>query len=263
MALPAVWKHNRKAWKKLIDRLNRQGARHGLLIAIEGPEGSGKTTQRKLLKEWLASEGRLVVTSRSGSAPAIKPLVSARKAAHALGREEHCLFHAAEYRYRLEHEILPALWQGKIVLADQYVFTSLARDAARGLPLNWVLNAYDPIFWPDMVLYLSVSAETSFKRVSGTRLPKYYEAGQDVTGVDNPLESFGRFLRRLVQEYESLATVFRFLKVDAEQSIYHQHQSIRRFYHAYQPQPWSRQNAEAVLEWLQRTPPPSEARHDR
>lgn len=255
-----MWKYRRKEWKKLVERLDKQSGQRGLLIALEGPEASGKTTQRKLLKEWLASEGHHVATTRSNSAPAIKPLIGARKLAHALGREEHCLLHAAEFRYRLEHETLPRLWEGKTVLADQYMFTTLARDTARGLDLNWVINAYDPIFWPDLVLYFSVSAETAFKRVAGTRLPKYYEAGQDVTRMDNPLESFDKFVRRLIHEHESLATVFQFLKVDAEQSIFAQHQSIRRLVMAAKPQPWAERNQEVLLEWLERTPPPAEAR---
>src|SRR5207237_7980225 len=104
-----------------------------LLIASQGPDGSGKTTQRKLFKSWLKSEGHDVLTTKWNSSLLIKPLVKARKAARSLSPEEFCLLHAADFRYRLETEVLPALWAGKTLVADRYLFTALARDAARAL----------------------------------------------------------------------------------------------------------------------------------
>ena len=98
----------------------------GLLIAFEGPDGAGKTTQRKLFKTWLKGEGHDVVTSKWSSSRLVKPLIKARKKVHALGPEEFCLLHAVDFRHRLHTEILPALWQGKTVLADRFLFTGFA-----------------------------------------------------------------------------------------------------------------------------------------
>ena len=47
----------KQAAKKLCEQIQKQGRNRGLLVAFEGPDGSGKTTQRKLFKEWLVSEG--------------------------------------------------------------------------------------------------------------------------------------------------------------------------------------------------------------
>ena len=55
--------------QRRVDRSRRRG----LLVAFEGPDGSGKTTQRKLFKTWLKSEGHKVVTSKWNSSPLIKP----------------------------------------------------------------------------------------------------------------------------------------------------------------------------------------------
>src|SRR3954454_14789260 len=161
MIAPAL--RNSGAVRELIEA--REKGR-GLLIAFEGPDGSGKTTQRKLFKSWLRTEGHEVVTTKWNSSPVVKPLVKARKTAHSLSPEEFCLLHAADFRHRLETEILPALWDGKSVIADRYLFTGLARDAARGLEIDWLLNIYSPLFWPDLVFYFSVSPDVSGQRIA-------------------------------------------------------------------------------------------------
>src|SRR6266487_6811332 len=91
--------------------------RRGLLVAFEGPDGSGKTTQRKLFKTWLMAEGYEVVTTKWNSSELIKPIIKSRKAVHALSPEEFSLLHGADFRHRVEQVILPALWQGKLVIA--------------------------------------------------------------------------------------------------------------------------------------------------
>lgn len=240
--------------KRLRDLIRDREKKRGLLIAFEGPDGSGKTTQRKLFKSWLQSEGHEVVTTKWNSSPLVKPLVKARKAARALNPDEFCLFHAADFRYRLETEVLPALWAGKTVVADRYLFTALARDAARGLDLDWLLHVYTPLFWPDIVFYFSVSPETSGKRIAAERSPNFYEAGQDVTDIEDPLQSYTQFIGRVIREYESLALIFQFVKVDAEQSIYDQHRLIRSLYNSGERRPWAERNQEALTDWLSHHP---------
>ena len=121
---------------------------------------------------------------------------------------------------------------------------------ARGLDLDWVLKLYQPLVWPDLVFYFAVSPTTSGKRVTATRTPNFYEAGQDVTDVDDPVESYQRFITRVIREYESLALIFNMITVDAEQSIGEQHRQIRQLFLEGQQRPWSEWNTEAVAEWL-------------
>jgi dTMP kinase len=229
-------------------------ARRGLLIAFEGPEGSGKTTQQRLLRTWLESEGRDVVTSRWASSALVKPLIKSRKRLRVLTAEEYSLLHAVDFRHRLETEILPALWAGKTVIADRYLFTALARDAARGLDLDWLLHLYAPLVWPDLVVYFALDSQDSSRRVAATRAPRFYESGQDVTGLADPLISYRQFIDRVITEYENLAVIFHFVKVAADQAVYRQHQQVRRIVQEAARRPWPDFSAEALTEWLTRHP---------
>ena len=202
--------------------------------------------QRKLFKT-VQAEGYEVVSTKWSSSDLIKPLIKSRKAVRALNPEEFSLLHAADFRHRVEHVILPALWAGKLVIADRFLFTALARDVARGLDLDWVLKLYQPLVWPDLVFYFAVSPLTSGKRVTATRLPNY-EAGQ--TDGSGRSVSYQRFIGRVIREYDSLALIFNFITVDAEQSIAEQHRKIRALFREGERRPWCEWNVDAVAEWL-------------
>jgi dTMP kinase len=237
----------RRRLRKLIAE---RDASRGLLIAFEGPDASGKTTQRKLLKRWLESENHDVVSTRWASSALVKPMLKARKRIRALSVEEYSLLHAIDFRHRVETTILPALWSGKTVLADRYLFTALARDAARGLDLDWLLHAYSPLLWPDLVVYFSMTPEDSRRRIASTRAPHFYEAGQDVTGIDDPLASYGRFIDRVVKEYENLSVIFQFVTVDAGDAVYRQHTRVRELVAKIQKRSWPAFSEDALEEWL-------------
>lgn len=243
----------RPATTPLEKMIARRDKTRGLLIAFEGPDGSGKTTQRKLLKRWLQSQDHDVVSTRWASSSLVRPLLKVRKKIRALSTEEYSLLHAVDFRHRLETSILPALWSGKTVLADRYLFTALARDAARGLDLDWLLHAYAPLLWPDLVVYFSMTPEDSRRRVASTRSPHFYEAGQDVTGIDDPLASYSRFIDRVVKEYRNLSVVFQFVTVDAGEAVYRQHTQVREFVEQAGKRSWPTFSEDAVKEWLIRS----------
>jgi dTMP kinase len=250
MARHSPARQRRRNWQRARDWVSTSGPSRGVLIAFEGPDGSGKTTQRKLFKTWLQSEGFDVVTTKWNSSELIKPLVKSRKALRVLSPEEFSLLHAADFRHRVEHEVLPALWAGKAVIADRFLFTGLARDVARGLDLDWVLKLYQPLLWPDLVFYFSVSAGTSGRRVTAARTPNFYESGQDVTAVDDPVASYQQFIARVIREYEALALIFNFITVDAERSIGEQHHQLRRLFRERNTESRRHWNVDAVSEWL-------------
>src|SRR5437870_13610014 len=75
--------------------------RRGFLIAFEGPDGSGKTTQRKLFKTWLQTEGYEGVTTKWNPSELIKPIIQARKPVQALSPAEFWALHAADFGHRV------------------------------------------------------------------------------------------------------------------------------------------------------------------
>jgi dTMP kinase len=205
----------------------------GLLIAFEGLDGSGKTTQRKLLKAWLEDNGEEVVATKWNSSPLFKGLIKAKKAGRLLDPMSYALLHAADFRHRLETVVRPALSEGKIVLADRYVFTGIARDCARGMSRERARRLYLSVRKPNLVFYFSALPQTSAKRIAASREMKFYEAGQDITGLDDPVESYLRFAPAVMQEYMQLHREFGFIIVDAERSICEQHRFIRDTYEQY------------------------------
>ena len=119
---------------------------------------------------------------------------------------------------------------------------------------------YAPIL-ADVVFYFSVSPETSSRRLASQRAPSFYESGQDVTGIADPLASYRTFVARMMREYENLALVFEFVTVDGERSIYDQHRSIRDAFLQGVRRRWAEWNVEAVAEWLRDVPGYSQVDH--
>jgi dTMP kinase len=202
----------------------------GLLIAFEGLDGSGKTTQRKLFKSWLEGIHEDVVVTKWNSSPVFKPLIKARKEARSLNPINYAIIHAEDFWHRYTTVVQPALSEGNVVLADRYIFTGLARDAARGMTREWCAKLYAGVRKPDIVFYFKADINTCAMRIAASRDIKFYEAGQDVTGLDDAYESYLRFGQRVTREYDRLHNQFGFVIVDAEKPIYEQHRFIRETY---------------------------------
>src|SRR5678809_1676318 len=109
----------------------------GKLIVIEGTDGVGRSTHIGLLKEWLESKGHAVLdTGMTRSALAGKGLKAAKEG-HTLGGITMSLFYATDFADRLEHEIIPALRAGFVVLTDRYIYSLMARALVRAMDPGW------------------------------------------------------------------------------------------------------------------------------
>src|ERR687890_2087831 len=114
----------------------------GRLIAVEGLDGSGKSTQIYLLKRWLELEGVKVFFSEWNSSTLVKSATSKGKKRELLTPTTFSLIHATDFADRYERQLVPLLRAGYIVLCDRYIFTAFARDAVRGVDRDWVQQLY-------------------------------------------------------------------------------------------------------------------------
>jgi dTMP kinase len=209
--------------------LSPSRAYSGKLIAVEGLDGSGKSTQIYLVKRWLELEGYRVFFTQWNSSVLVKKSTTKGKRSQLLTPTTFSLIHATDFADRYERQILPLLRAGYIVLSDRYIYTAFARDAVRGVDPAWVLQLYSFAVHPDLTLYFNVPLETSLQRIlEGRPALKHHEAGMDMGWSSDPYESFRIFQSKVLQEYERLRTSFIFTVIDATKEIHEQQAEVRR-----------------------------------
>ncbi len=209
-------------------RFSKKHTYSGVLICVEGIDGSGKSTQIELLYSWLKSKGADVILTQWNSSELISNTTKKAKKKNLLSGRTFSLLHAVDFADRLERTIKPALKAGFIVLADRYVYTAFARDVAREVDPKWVRNMYGFAIKPDMTFYFDVSPKDSLDRICSNRQPKFYEAGMDMKLSNNPYKSYVIFQNRIVEQYKSMIDEFGLIKIDAMASIHEKQKFIRQ-----------------------------------
>ncbi len=201
----------------------------GRLFVVEGVDGSGKSTQIALLRQWLISEGYTVFFSEWNSSPLVKKTTSKGKKKQLLTPTTFSLIHATDFADRTEHDIIAPLKAGAIVLADRYIYTAFARDVARNVDRQWVRELYQFAVKPTVAFYYRVPLEVSLGRIlTGRNELKYYEAGMDLGLSSDPYESFKLFQERIVGEYEKMIGEFGLTVMDATLPIPEQQRRMRK-----------------------------------
>lgn len=201
----------------------------GRLIAVEGLDGSGKSTQIYLLKRWLEVQGLKVFFSEWNSSELVKSATSKGKKRELLTPTTFSLIHATDFADRYERHLVPLLRAGYLVLCDRYIFTAFARDTVRGCPMDWVRGVYRFANLPDITFFFRAELEVSLQRIlSGRPQLKYFEAGMDLRLSSDPYESFRIFQGRLLERYLAMSTEFKFTIIDANQPIEKQQSLVRQ-----------------------------------
>jgi len=138
----------------------------GLFICIEGLDKSGKTSQSILLVEALSKKGYDAVyttePSRGEIGRFIRRYVLQRK--RRVPAVVEALLFAADRADHTEKEVKPMLKQGKIVVSDRYLYSSLAYQGAAGLDINWIREVNKSALKPDLAIYLDIPIELISKR---------------------------------------------------------------------------------------------------
>ncbi len=142
-----------------------------MFITLEGPEGSGKTTQIHLLTEWLHQQGHQVVLTREPGGTAIGDQI--RGVLHdmdntAMDARTEILLYSASRAQHVAQLIRPALAAGKIIISDRYADSTLAYQGyGRGLDLEMLTTITTFAtggLTPDLTLYLDIVAKEGLQR---------------------------------------------------------------------------------------------------
>jgi len=201
----------------------------GRLVAVEGLDGSGKSTQIYLLKRWLELQSLKVFFSEWNSSDLVKNATSKGKKRELLTPTTFSLIHATDFADRYERQLVPLLRAGYIVLCDRYIFTAFARDTVRGCPPKWVRGIYNFAALPDLTFFFKADLEVSLHRIlDGRPELKYFEAGMDLRLSADPYESFRLFQGRILEQYLAMSTEFNFLVIDANQRVEAQQSLVRQ-----------------------------------
>ena len=200
----------------------------GKLIVVEGIDGSGKSTQLRLLEKWLRYNQFEVFRTDWNSSEMVKSITSKGKKKANLTPTTFSLLHATDFADRFERNILPLLRAGYFVLADRYVYTAYARDVTRGCNPVWVRKVYDFAIKPDIAFYFRVPLDISMDRIlSGRPKLKYYEAGMDLNFSKDIYESFRIFQSKIIDQYEAMSKRENFSVIDATAGIKEQQKIMR------------------------------------
>jgi dTMP kinase len=200
----------------------------GRLIAVEGLDGSGKSTQIYLLKRWLEQQGLKVFFTEWNSSQLVKAATSKGKKRELLSPTTFSLIHATDFADRYERQLVPLLRAGYLVLCDRYIFTAFGRDVVRGCPPEWVRGLYNFAALPDMTFFFKANLDVSLQRILDNRPQlKYFEAGMDLRLSNDPYESFKMFQGRILEQYLAMSTEFNFTIIDATQPVEAQQNIVR------------------------------------
>ena len=189
-----------------------------LFVTFEGGEGSGKSTVLKQVNEILLSEGHSTLLTREpGGTPISEQIrnVILDKANTSMDPRTEALLYAASRRQHLVEKIWPALKEGKIVLCDRFLDSSLAyQGGARGLGMDEILevNRYATEGqFPDITLFFDLDPSIGLQRIAAN-------AGREVNRLDLERMTFHEKVRASFQKLASLYQE-RYVTIDASQPL--------------------------------------------
>ncbi len=187
----------------------------GKFIIIEGLDGSGQTTQVKLLAEFLGKKGFSVLTTKeptldSAAGKSIREVLDKKKKISPKKLQE--LF-AQDRKVHLNGLIMPNLKKGKIVISDRYFFSSFAYGSLKN-PLSFLLKINDKFLLPDLIYFINTKPKTCVLRIK--------KRGKNET----LFEKIDK-LQKVHQNYKKILKIFKnVIIINGEKSIKEVHRRI-------------------------------------
>lgn len=192
----------------------------GKLVVVEGADGSGRSTQMELLRDFLEHRGHATLNVGLRRSTLVSEELAEAKRGNVLGEITRSLFYATDFADQLENRIIPALKAGFIVLADRYIYTLMARDIVRGADPSWVRSLYGIALVPHLVIYLRVSpsqlVERNFRKNATL---DYWESGMDLGLSRDIFDSFIRYQRLIQKQFNLMQHEFGFHIVNGNRTV--------------------------------------------
>lgn len=183
-------------------------------ITFEGPEGSGKTTVIQQVAERLETEYDVVLTREPGGVKTGEQIREVLLEGDDMDERTEALLFAASRREHLVGKVIPSLDEGKIVLCDRYIDSSLAYQGyARGIEIEEVKSINEFAInglYPDRTIYLDVSVEVGRDRIQKNQRNQNRLDQEDVIFHEKVVEGYKKIIHN-----ESK----RFIVIDANRSI--------------------------------------------
>ena len=191
----------------------------GKLVVIEGADGSGRSTQIRLLRDWLEGEGIPTADVGLARSTLVSEELEQAKLGNVLGRTTMSLFYATDFAAQLENTIIPAMAAGFVVLADRYIYTLMVRDLIRGADPDWLTCLYGIALVPDLVFHLRVSprllAQRTFRKSSEL---DFWESGMDLGLSRDRFDSFIRYQTLVQRRFAAMQDRYGFNEVNGNRS---------------------------------------------
>ena len=169
---------------------------HSLFVVFEGIDGSGTTTQRRILAHTMQMRGAKVLETAEPSTSSFGLLIRQYLRGEVPPASPHVMaaLFAADRALHIETIIDPALRRGEVVICDRFVLSSLAFQVATGVPREYVLQLNHRFYSPDLTVLLTVDPEEAVRRISERGpIPELFEKQDLLRRVqDNYLSEVGR-----------------------------------------------------------------------
>jgi dTMP kinase len=179
----------------------------GAFIVLEGLDGSGISTQATFLETHLRKEGYKTLLTKEPTTGLIGGMIrAALKEDWSTSFKSLQLLFCADRARHLEDEIEPALYKGRVVVCDRYMFSTLAYGFAAGVDAHWLFNVNREFRMPDLTIFIDISPDISLTRI---------ESGREKREIFEKRES----LNKVRRAYLNLAKRFKFKIVNGENGV--------------------------------------------
>ncbi len=201
---------------------------NGTLLVIEGADGSGRSTQARLLRDWLERLGYPTTEVGLKRSELVGEELESAMQGNVLGPTTLSLFYATDFADQLENRIIPALRAGFVVVADRYIYTLMARDVVRGAPRPWIRDVYGIAVVPDKVVFLEVPPRTLVERSFQKQGElDYWESGMDIQRSGDMYQCFIRYQASIQKEFHVMQQEYKFEVLDGTGEPLEIHKKLR------------------------------------